>query len=189
MKDENLLTVILPTYNEAGNIVILIGQIQKYLTGYRFEIIVADDNSTDGTAQKIKSTFGQDRRIKLFIRKKDKGLANSIRDGIEASRGQYIIIMDTDFNHNPKDIPLLLKYKAEFDVVVGSRYIKDGGMENKKRYLLSLFYNMTIRFILKLPTRDNLSGFFIIKRKKLSEMDFDKIFYGYGHYFMPPARK
>jgi len=101
----------------------------------------------------------------LFIRKKDKGLANSIRDGIEASRGQYIIIMDTDFNHNPKDIPLLLKYKAEFDVVVGSRYIKDGGMENKKRYLLSLFYNMTIRFILKLPTRDNLSGFFIIKRK------------------------
>lgn len=184
MKQNSLISIILPTFNEEENIASLILEIKRYLKNYRYEIIVVDDNSTDGTQRVIKINFLKDERIKLLIRKKNRGLAYSILNGIKSSQGNYILVMDTDFNHHPKDIPLLLKQRKKYDLIVGSRYIKGGGMENRLRYYLSYVYNIVIRAVLHLPTKDNLSGFFVIKRNKLDQLNFEKIFYGYGDYFI-----
>lgn len=185
MKKSGLcLSVILPTYDEAGNIIPLIHSISQNLRGIKFEIIVMDDDSPDNTASLVKKTFKKTKSVKVIIRKTDHGLANSIREGITKAKGKYILVMDTDFNHDPADIPALLKIKGEKSIIVGSRYIRGGGMQNKSRYVLSLFYNYAVRLVLRLPTTDNLSGFFIAGRKKLSELDLDFIFRGYGDYFL-----
>jgi dolichol-phosphate mannosyltransferase len=182
MKTE--ISIILPTYNEADNIVPLIEKIIHYLNKYHYEVILIDDNSPDGTAQRVSDRFKKQKEIKVYIRKTDLGLAKAIRFGVNKSCGEFIIAMDTDFNHNPKDIFSLLTYRNSFDMVVGSRYIKGGGMENRIRYYLSSVYNQAIRQILKLSTCDNLSGFFLIKRKKLLLLPADKIYFGYGDYFI-----
>ena len=100
------VSVILPTYNEAGNIVKLIKALKTQIKKINLtpEIIVVDDDSPDGTAQKCKN-----QNIKLIVRKNQRGLATAILKGIQNSSGSIIVLMDTDFNHQPQDIPRLLK--------------------------------------------------------------------------------
>ena len=178
------LSIILPTYNEEGNIIPLVRDIIVTLKSSSFEILIIDDNSPDGTAEKAKKEFHHDKRIRIFVKKKDKGLARAIMYGIQKSKGVYILVMDTDFNHNPNDIPRFLRLKGKYDLIVGSRYIPGGGMENRMRYYASFLYNLIIRFILSLPTKDSLSGFFLIKRSLLEKINFQTTFIGYGDYFM-----
>lgn len=180
----SLISIILPTYNEKHNIVPLVQDIHKYLHKYPHEIIVIDDNSPDKTARMAEELTVKIHNLRVYIRKKSPGLALSILDGIKKSKGTYIIIMDTDFNHDPKDLTRFLDSKDSFDIVVGSRYRKGGGMQNKIRYLLSYIYNICIRLILGLKTTDNLSGFFLIRKSTLALFDVDRIFIGYGDYFI-----
>lgn len=184
LKKKNLISVILPTYNEAGNIIALIKAIPNKLKPFDCEIIVVDDNSPDQTARLVKEYFAKDKRIHLFVRKKDKGLAKSILFGIKHCQGEYIIVMDTDFNHHPDDLPKFLSHKNKYHLIIGSRYTKGGGMENKTRYYLSLLYNLLVGFLLSLPTKDNLSGFFLIQKEKLMKFNLETIFQGYGDYFI-----
>lgn len=184
IEELKLISVILPTYNEAGNIIRLIKQISNQLKSYSFEILVVDDDSSDKTAQLVKDKFSKIKRVKVFIRKKDRGLARSILFGIGKSRGTFIIVMDTDFNHDPADLPRLLQHRNNYDLVIGSRYISGGGMEDKLRYVLSYLYNLTIQKVLSLTTHDNLSGFFLIKKPGLEQLDNQNIFRGYGDYFI-----
>jgi dolichol-phosphate mannosyltransferase len=185
MKNSKIpISIILPTYNEAGNIIPLVKSISQNLKDINYEIIIVDDNSPDGTAGIVKRNYGRDKLIKIIIRKKNPGLALSILEGVEKSRGDYIMVMDTDFNHNPDDIGKFLEQKKLFNLIVGSRYIKGGGMENKIRYFFSYFYNQFIRFSLRLKTSDNLSGFFLIEKNCLKRMDLTIIFHGYGDYFI-----
>lgn len=178
------LSIILPTYNEAENIVPLIRKINRELKSIGHEIIVVDDNSPDGTAKCVLQEYSRQINIKVFTRKKNPGLANSILFGIKNAVGRYICVMDTDFNHDPEVIPAMLNMIKDSDLVVGSRYITGGGMENRLRHFLSLVYNMFIKAVLHLPTHDNLSGFFIANRNKLIKLDTVKIFSGYGDYFI-----
>lgn len=178
------ISVVLPTYNEVGNIIPLVKQICHNLLNYQYEVIIVDDDSPDGTAKIVKKHFDSDKKIKLFVKKKDKGLAKAIRYGLEQSKGDFILIMDTDFNHNPSDISKLLIFKEKYDLVIGSRYIDGGGMENRSRYLLSYLYNLILRVILNHKIHDNLSGFFLIRKRALERINYDKTFYGYGDYFI-----
>lgn len=181
------ISIILPTYNEAGNIVSLINKIITHMRktpSKRYEIIVVDDNSPDGTAKMVKKVFSNNKSIRVFIRKNKRGLATAIHDGIRKSRGKQLIVMDTDFNHDPKAIPKLLEELKDYDLVIGSRFIKGGGMEDRIRFCLSYIFNLFIRLTLKLPTRDNLSGFFAIKKDKLDMLEPQNIFYGFGDYFI-----
>lgn len=182
--DKNLLSVILPTYNEAENIIALIKNIVEVLEreNHAFEIVVVDDNSPDGTALKVKNEL-KDERIKLFIRLKDKGLAKSIWEGIEKSSGKLILIMDTDFNHNPGYIPEMLEVLSGCDAVIGSRYVKGGGMPfSKARYFISLFSNLFLRIVLTLSYHDTLSGFLLLRRSILDDINEKRVFQGYGDY-------
>lgn len=177
------ISVILPTYNEAGNIIDLIITIKKYLKKINHEIIVVDDNSTDQTGYLTKKNFSKDRNVRIFIRKK-RGLATAILYGFKKARGLNIAVMDTDFNHDPKELRLMFNQIKKADLVVGSRYVAGGGMQNPLRHYFSSIYNRLIRIILQLPIHDNLSGFFMIKREKLLKFIKEDIFRGYGDYFI-----
>ncbi len=177
------ISVILPTYNEQGNIVPLISQLKDLLASTPKEIIVVDDDSPDGTAQRVRDAFADDEEIRLIVRHENRGLANSIREGIENASGDVIVVMDSDGNHRPEDVVMLLHVASNVDIVIGSRFIYGGGMSNRFRYYSSYLFNIFMRLAIGTRLDDNLSGFFSIHREKLFALDFDKIFWGYGDYF------
>jgi dolichol-phosphate mannosyltransferase len=181
------VSVILPTYDEAGNIVELVEEIRHHLQMKRMvgEVIVVDDNSPDKTGLLARKYFAKNPDVRVIIRRKERGLATAIRKGIEMAVGEVIVVMDTDFNHEPKLVPRLVEKCKRYDVAVGSRYIKGGGMANKKREILSKLYNkFLIKTIIGSPVNDNLCGFFAMKHEELAKLPFDQIFYGYGDYFI-----
>ena len=179
-------SIILPTYKEKDNIVELIQAIFTHLEPHQleFDVVVVDDNSPDGTADAVRQQFCRDDRVKLFVRTQDRGLATAIRYGIEHSTGDILVFMDTDFNHDPALIPQMVKFLEYYDIIIGSRFVMAGGMEDRFRQFSSQIYNYGIRLIFGTPVHDNLSGFFSIYRDKLESMDLDQIYYGYGDYFI-----
>lgn len=181
------LSIVLPTYNEAGNIIDLIEGIRANVDpeGWQYEMIVVDDNSPDGTAEAVRQhTLATAAPVRLIVRTDERGLATAIRRGIEAAQGEIVVVMDTDFNHSPTLIPQMTKFLQYYDLVIGSRFVMDGGMEDLTRYYFSYLYNFFVRVILRTQVQDNLSGFFAMRHEKLMSMDFDRIFFGYGEYFM-----
>jgi len=178
------VSVILPTFNEAENIVELIRDVVAAVpAGYAYEIIVVDDNSPDGTYRLVCDTFSDQPQVTAILRTQDRGLANSIRTGIERASGDYIVVMDTDFTHDPKEIPNLLHVVKICDIASGSRFCPGGRMSDTQHYLVSLTYNWILRIVLRTQIQDNLGGFFVVRRDALFSLPFDKIFFGYGDYF------
>lgn len=179
------VSVVLPTFQERENIVPLVGELCMLFRELNvvYEILVVDDSSPDGTAAAVRSAFEADDGVKVIDRRTNPGLAFSIRDGIERSTGEIILVMDTDFNHLPKDAVLIYKVAQLVDLGIGSRFVFGGGMSNRLRYYLSYLYNIFMRLLLGTRMDDNLSGLFAIKRAALFKLDFDKIFWGYGDYF------
>jgi dolichol-phosphate mannosyltransferase len=196
------VSVVLPTYNERDNIVDLIEAIQRELEpqGTSYEVLVVDDNSPDGTAQAACERFGlapaggnewqgalgQFGGVRVVVRTTDKGLAKAIRHGLEAARGRTLVVMDTDFNHDPAMIPQMVDLLRYYDLIIGSRFVMRGGMEDSLRYALSFAYNIFLRALFRTQIQDNLSGFFAVRQEQLFQLApiFDKIFYGYGDYFI-----
>jgi len=122
------VSVVLPSYNEKDNIGPLVSELSAGFRrrGHSYEIIVVDDNSPDGTAEIVRRLFADQLEVKLIVRTKDRGLANSIREGMYAAQGSTILVMDTDFNHQPADAFLLFEITEHVDVSVGSRFIFGG---------------------------------------------------------------
>ena len=181
------VSVILPTYNEKESILLLIREISEILSHelLDYEIVIVDDNSKDGTYQLIVDAFGNDPCIVPILRLNEKGLASAILHGIRNSTGDILVVMDTDFNHPPKLIPLLIKITGYFDIAVGSRYVIGGGMETSRlRYFGSKLFNKFIHYTLGVRTTDNLSGFFAFNKSILDGIRPEAIFYGYGDYFI-----
>jgi dolichol-phosphate mannosyltransferase len=180
------VSVLLPTYNERGNIGPLVEQILAALQKTNLdglEIVVIDDNSPDGTAEAVQKQFGTDPRVRLLVRKDAKGLATAVHHGIEHSQGDVVVMMDTDFNHRPSDVPRLLESLDKHDMVIGSRFTKGGRMQYSWiRHNLSYFFNVWVRFMLSLETTDNISGFIAVKRSVLKALPLASIFSGFGEY-------
>lgn len=197
-----VVSIILPTYNERDNICDLIDAIDRELgpLAWPFEVLVMDDSSPDGTAQIVAEQYGLDLTaaervgstghshgvVRLHVRTKDKGLAYAIRAGLEYAHGQTLVVMDTDFNHDPAMIPQMVELLRYYDLVIGSRFVMRGGMEDKWRYRASLIYNVFIRLLFMTQIQDNLSGFFAVRRERFFQLTplFNTIFYGYGDYFI-----
>ena len=190
------VSIVLPTYNERDNICDLIDAIQDRLadSDWHGEILVVDDNSPDGTADVVRTRYllaspvsdPPPCAVRLVVRTRNKGLAASIREGLDQARGRTVVVMDTDFNHDPAMIPQMVDLLRYYDLVIGSRFVMRGGMEDRFRYRASFLYNMFIRFLFHTQIQDNLSGFFAARRERLYEVEhlFDRIFYGYGDYFI-----
>jgi len=180
--------IIIPTYIEKENIENIIRAI--FSLEKPFDILVVDDNSPDGTA-KIVSNLLQEFPGKLFIenRKEKTGLGAAYIHGFKwalAKKYEYIIEMDADFSHDPKDLIKLYNACAMdgADVSIGSRY-KDNEVNvvnwDMKRLLLSYFASRYVRLITRIPIHDTTAGFVCYKRKVLETINFDRIkFIGYA---------
>lgn len=181
------ISVILPTYCESGNIRPLIEAIQSNLapTGWQIEIIVVDDNSPDGTAEVVRTTPTLPNvSLQCLVRTQERGLASAIKYGILHCSGERVLVMDTDFNHSPDNLRAMAEALDRYDLVIGSRFVHGGGMEDGFRYYCSLLFNLFIRFLLWSPVHDSLCGFFAMKRARLLNFDLEYIFRGYGEYFI-----
>ena len=179
-ENQIFVSVVLPTYNEKGNVIPLIKEIHKNLEGYQHEIIVADDNSPDGTYEAVKS-LNYD-FVKPILRTENKGFANSIRCGIEHASGNVITVMDSDFNHQPEYLPFMIDNIQYYDCVTASRFLYGGAMDSRLRHYLSWIFNIFTRILTGGRITDSLYGYFAIKRDTLNTLDFDKVFWGYGDY-------
>ena len=178
------VSIIVPTYNEAGNILTLIRRIKEALpAGLDYEIVVVDDNSPDGTFAAVQQAHKNDPTVISVLRTKDRGLGRSVKEGIERSRGTRVVVMDADFTHDPAEIPRLLHVGEVYDIVSGSRFCAGGNMQDRRHYLTSLLYNLFLRVLLRTQVQDNLGGFFTIRRSRLEQLPLETIFTGYGDYF------
>ena len=179
------VTVIIPTYNEVGNIVPLIEQIIQHVgENYKLEIIVVDDSSPDGTARIALDRFGGDDRIKVVQRTEDKGLGSAVGHGMSLATSDVVVGLDADLTHNPSQIPDMVHVCERFDLVSGSRFAAGGSMQDKAHYFSSFVFNLWIRILLGTQIQDNLAGFFVVRRHVLDELPHEKIFFGYGDYFI-----
>lgn len=179
--------VIIPTYNEKENIEPIINAV--FEQDKDFHVLIVDDNSPDGTAAIVKSMM-QQYPNSLFIEERSgkNGLGTAYIHGFKwalAKGYEYIIEMDADFSHNPKD--LIRLYNAchvdGADVSVGSRYSQGVNVVNwpMKRVLLSYFASKYVRFITGIPVHDTTAGFVCYKRNVLETIKLDKIrFVGYA---------
>lgn len=178
--------VIIPTYNEIENVEDIIQAVLRQ--GQEFNLLIVDDGSPDGTADKVIGMKNTEPRIHLIQRPSKMGLGTAyitgFRYGIEQGF-EYIFEMDADFSHNPDDLPRLLNaVKNEgYDLAIGSRYTQGGDISNwpADRKLLSYAASMYVRMITWMPVMDPTAGFICYSKKVLESMDLNKItFVGYA---------
>ena len=124
------VSVVLPTYNEREGIAELVAEILAVArrAGLDLEVLVVDDASPDGTAAHVETVFRADPAVRVYVRRGERGLASAILRGIQEARGDVVVIMDSDGNHDPALLPLMVRCVDDFDVVIGSRYVLGGGM-------------------------------------------------------------
>jgi dolichol-phosphate mannosyltransferase len=177
---EPKVSIILATLNERENIIELINGVFTALPEST-EIIVVDDDSTDGTWQEVEKLA--DDRIKLIRRIHTRGLASAINRGIIESRGEIIGWMDCDLCMPPSLLPQMIALLDENDVVIGSRYVP-GGEDNrsKTRVVTSRAVNRLANLVLGYGIRDYDSGFIVLKREVFNQVTL--IPEGYGSYFI-----
>jgi dolichol-phosphate mannosyltransferase len=178
-------SIILATYKEKENIVSLIKALFDACKKEKIqcEIIVVDDNSPDHTADAVKKEYGKNKRVKLIVRKNERGLATAILRGIRESKHDTVVFMDTDFSHDPKLVPKLIKLTKKYDIASGSRYVKDGKLKTDfHRTVITFLEQFYVRFMIGSSITDYTLGFLAIKKSLLNNLDLDKIFYGYGDY-------
>lgn len=175
------ITMVVPTYNESENLPKLVKEVLA-LPLENIHILVVDDNSPDGTgdlAEKLREQY--DDRVHCLHRAGKLGLGSAYREGFKLAMDEgadYVGQMDADFSHPVDKIPLMAKELANADLVIGSRYIKGGKLDENwpfYRKWLSGFGNFYARTILGLPNRDVTGGFKLWKRETLQAMPMDTI--------------
>lgn len=171
--------LIIPTYNEKNNITKLLDEIFK-LEIEGLNVLVVDDNSPDGTGEVVEKLKPGNLRLDILHRQKKAGLGTAYVAGFKealAKGADYIFEMDADLSHDPKYIPDFLAAIKDYDLVLGSRYIKNGGVSNWNffRRLISRFGNIYARTILGLPIHDLTGGFKCYRRVVLEKIGLDDL--------------
>lgn len=174
----NKTLIITPTYNERQNVETLLGRIHLVLPGAH--VLVVDDNSPDGTGQWVQQQSEQEAWVHVLRRPEKQGLGTAYCAGFKwALKRDYqqIIQMDADLSHDPDQIPDLLAESKDYDLVIGSRYIKGVNIVNwpLSRLILSWSANLYARLITGIPVWDLTGGFKCWKRKVLEKLDIPTI--------------
>jgi dolichol-phosphate mannosyltransferase len=171
--------VIVPTYNERENIVRLIDAVLSQ--DPRFEVLVVDDGSPDGTGQIVDERVARDARVHAMHRPRKMGLGTAYLAGFKWAlerRFDYIFEMDADFSHDPGHLPQFLESAKDADVVLGSRY-RDGKVTVVNwpiaRLLLSYYANVYARIVTGLPLWDATGGFKCWRRRVLEAIDLNDV--------------
>ena len=174
-------SIILCTYNEANHIENAISELEKYIPN--LELVIVDDNSSDGTAEIIKR-LNVSNKFKAIFRKKNRGLASAFVRGLIETTGDYIGWIDTNMGEvAPKFIEMTEELKLDNDLVILSRYISGGGdQRNLIRVLCSKYFNILCRIVLTPSIKDFTSSIFLMKRQIINEVTF--LGYGHGEFFI-----
>jgi dolichol-phosphate mannosyltransferase len=177
--------VIVPTYNERGNLALFIPALLEAHKG--LDVLVIDDGSPDGTGVLAEHFAEQTARVRVLQRGSKQGLGTAYLDGFRhalAHDYEYIVQMDADFSHRPEDLTRLLDAtEKSADLVIGSRHVLGGRVENWSlmRRFISKWGSLYARTLLGLPIQDCTSGFKCFHRSVLDKIDLDGVrSNGYG---------
>lgn len=171
-----MISIILPTYNEAENVIRIIPRLAHVLTCEKipYEIIVVDDNSPDGTAG-IASELAREYPVRVHVRKNERGLSKSVIKGFELAEGDICVVMDADLSHPVESIPAMINPILELkcEATVGSRYLIRGGFGDLPfvRKLTSKGAGFLAKGITDIT--DRTSGFMAIRKSALEGIELD----------------
>ncbi len=165
------ISVVIPTFNEIGNIAEVIKSVARALDGVAWEVIVVDDDSPDGTAARAKEIARGDSRIRCLRRIDRRGLAGACIEGMLSSSAPYLVVMDADLQHDTSILPKMLDVLRadQADLVVGSRYAGGGSIGkgfSEMRATISRWAIKVARQILHTDVEDLMSGYFGIRRDR-----------------------
>nr|CCA27256.1 dolicholphosphate mannosyltransferase putative [Albugo laibachii Nc14] len=182
-------SVLLPTFNERENLPLIIWLLEQTFrqNDLKYEIIIIEDNSPDGTlavAKQLQSIYG-DENIKILSRKGKLGLGSAYRDGLKLATGDYVFLMDADLSHHPKFIPQFIQtqQKHNCDIVTGTRYLPGGGVYgwDLRRKVTSRVANFLATILLD-PSCTDLTGSFRMYKRTVLETIMTSI-QGLGYVF------
>ena len=163
------LSIIIPTYNESGNVGAIITSIEAALPAGDWEILIVDDDSPDGTSALARSLAEKDTRVRCIRRIGRRGLSSAVIEGILSSSAQYVAVMDGDRQHDEALLePMLNLLRTEgAELVIGSRYVgggNAGGLSAKRRHAMSQLGTLAAQRFLGVEIHDPMSGYFMMPR-------------------------
>ena len=165
------VSIVIPTFNEAGNVHELLRRIETSLGVEGWEAIFVDDDSPDGTASLVRDIARGDQRVRVVQRIGRRGLSSACIEGMLASAAPAIAVMDADLQHDETRLPIMLQEmeRHDADLVLATRYAGGGstGEWDPTRAGMSRFATSLGRVVLKQPVSDPMSGFFLIRRELL----------------------
>ena len=168
------LSVVVPTFNERGNVTALFQKLETALAGVAWEVIFVDDNSPDGTWQEVRDLARSDGRVRCIRRIGRRGLSGACIEGILASSGPCAAVMDADLQHDETQLAKMLALIEEgaAELVVGSRYVEGGNADsfNRARAGASAFATEIAKRVLGVRIADPMSGFFMIRRDRFEQL-------------------
>ena len=168
-----LISVIVPTYNERENLGHLILAIAAALANVRWEIIIVDDDSPDGTAAAAREIYAHDGRVRAIRRIGRRGLASACVEGMLASSAPFVAVIDADLQHDPALLASMLRRLAndEADIVIASRYVTGGdlGDWSAQRTNGSRLATRLAHAVTGVKVRDPMSGYFMLRREIIDE--------------------
>ena len=163
------ISIIVPTFNECGNVMELVKRVAAALAEISWEIIFVDDDSPDGTAAAAWRLSRTDPRVRCIRRIGRRGLASACIEGMLSSNAKFFAVMDADLQHDPVCLARMHEILAadEADLVIGSRYAPGGSVDgwDEKRLAMSRFATRLARAVTHQPLSDPMSGFFALKRE------------------------
>ncbi len=165
------LAVIIPTFNEAANVVPLLDKLSIALAAYHWEAIFVDDNSPDGTADLVREIGQKDIRVRVVHRIGRRGLSSAVIEGMLATSAPILAVVDGDLQHDEMALPKMVAAieSDQADIAIGTRYAKGGsvGEWNKLRHRASQGATWLGQQLLRVPLSDPMSGFMAIRRETL----------------------
>jgi dolichol-phosphate mannosyltransferase len=169
--------IIVPTYNECSSLPVLVKKF--FVATPETHMLVVDDSSPDGTAAVCTELMKQHPNLHLLERREDRGLGRAYIAGMRyalAEKYEIVGTMDADMSHDPMCLPGMLELARSHDVVIGSRYIRDGGTINWqiRRILLSWLANKFAAQLLGMTAHDLTSGFRLYRATSLEKLDLDQ---------------
>lgn len=169
------LAIIVPTLDEVGNVRPLVAALEDALAGVDWEIVFVDDDSKDGTAERLRALASEKDNLRVIHRIGRTGLSSACIEGFLATESPYIAVMDGDLQHDESLLPEMLRILDEDDVeiVIGSRFAAGGnaaGLSSQRREQMSRLAGQICRLVTPVRLTDPMSGFFMMRRSLIDEV-------------------
>ena len=183
-----MISVVTPTYNEAGSLPTLAERLALALAGREYELVVVDDGSPDGTAD-VADALAARLPVRVVRRAGKAGLASAVLAGFVAARGDVLVVMDADLSHPPETVAALVAaLDAGADLAVASRYVRGGGIEDWPLGRRIVSRAACLLGSLLVPVRDATSGFFAVRRTAIEGVRLNGIGFKIGFEVIARAR-